>query len=317
MDEDTIPDHVDPQGTHVPLQVLQMCQELSETLMFDAFGKRPFPWQKAIITHLNLMTCPASGIPPSPTFLCAPTGGRKSTARDSFSAGGQGFVSWTVAPLLSLGEDQVIKINANSATGNGAVVAFHLDHCPHPAQQRDICQRIVQIAGHSSSTVCITSSPQALANNKQHFALHRSLLDKHLLKPLTVDELQLFVQFGRQFRNEFFALKEKVFAPLSLSGGKRSRTPTLFMTATATTAMLSQTTLLTGLVFSRRNIFWPGPNDMLQRRCQFEFLMTSQPIGILASIVDKLTRRWKLMALGARQLSSLIFGTKSKISPIA
>jgi hypothetical protein len=110
MDEDTIPDHVNPQYTDVPLQVLQMCQELSEISMFDAFGKRPFPWQRAIITHLNLMTCPASGIPPSPTFLCAPTGGGKSIARDSFSAG-QGFVSWTITPLLSLGEDQVIKIN--------------------------------------------------------------------------------------------------------------------------------------------------------------------------------------------------------------
>jgi hypothetical protein len=55
-------------------------------------------------------------------------------ARDSFSAG-QGFVSWTVTPSLSLGEDQVVKVNANSATGDGAVVAFHLDHCPHPAQQ--------------------------------------------------------------------------------------------------------------------------------------------------------------------------------------
>jgi hypothetical protein len=74
MDEDTIPDHISPQYTSVPLPVLQMCQELSEILMVDAFGKKPFPWQKAIITHLNLMTCPTSGIPPSPTFLCAPTG---------------------------------------------------------------------------------------------------------------------------------------------------------------------------------------------------------------------------------------------------
>jgi hypothetical protein len=218
--------------------------------------------------------------------LCAPTGGGKSTARDSFSAG-QGFVSWTIAPLLSLGEDQVIKINANSATGDGAVAAFHLDHCPHPAQQRDICQRMVQIAGHSNSTVCITSSPQALVNNKQCFALHRSSLDKHPLKLLTVDESQLFVQFGRRFCNEFYALKAKAFAPLSLSGGKRSKIPSLFMTATATATMLSQTTLLTGLVFSRCNIFWPGPKDMLQRRCQFEFIITSQPFSILTSIVDK------------------------------
>ena len=37
MDEDTIPDHVNPQHTDVPLPVLQMCQELSEISMFDAF----------------------------------------------------------------------------------------------------------------------------------------------------------------------------------------------------------------------------------------------------------------------------------------
>ena len=95
MDEDTTPNHVNPQRADAPLQVLQMRQELSEMSMFDAFGKRPFPWQRAITTHLNLMTCPASGIPPSPAFLCAPAGGGKSIARDSFSAG-QGFVSWTV-----------------------------------------------------------------------------------------------------------------------------------------------------------------------------------------------------------------------------
>jgi hypothetical protein len=48
-------------------------------------------------------------------------------ARDSFVAG-QGSVLWCISPLLSLGADQVIKINANSANGDGAVVAFHLDH---------------------------------------------------------------------------------------------------------------------------------------------------------------------------------------------
>jgi hypothetical protein len=122
-----------------------------------------------------------SGIPPSPTFLCAPTGGGKLIARDSFSAG-QGSVSWCISPLLSLGADQVIKINANSANGDGAVVAFHLDHYPQPSQQRDICRRIAMITGSSNSTVCITLSQQALVNNKLYFGLYRSLIDKNLLK---------------------------------------------------------------------------------------------------------------------------------------
>jgi hypothetical protein len=125
--------------------------------MFDAFGKSPFPWQRAIITHLNLMTCPSSGIPPLPTFLCAPTGGGKSMARDYFAAG-QGSVSWFISPLLSLGADRVIKINANSANGDGDVVVFRNDHYPKPSQQRDICRRIALITGTSNSMVCITSS---------------------------------------------------------------------------------------------------------------------------------------------------------------
>jgi hypothetical protein len=40
MDEDTITDHLNPLYTYVPLSVLQMCQELSEISMIDAFGKR-------------------------------------------------------------------------------------------------------------------------------------------------------------------------------------------------------------------------------------------------------------------------------------
>jgi hypothetical protein len=102
--------------------------------------------------------------------------------------------------LLSLGADQVIKINDNlDQHGNGAVVAFHLNHYyHHPAQQRAICQHISQITSISSSTVCITSSPQALVNNKLYYGLlyHELLRQKDLLKLLTVNELQLFVQFG-------------------------------------------------------------------------------------------------------------------------
>jgi hypothetical protein len=138
MDKNTILDHLNPQYNHIPLPVLQMCQELNEILMIDVFGKSHFPWQKAIITHLNLMTCPTSGIPPSPTFLCAPTGGGKLIARDYFVAE-QGNISWCILPLLSLGADQVIKINQNLAPGNGAVVAFHIDHYRLPSTQQWGC----------------------------------------------------------------------------------------------------------------------------------------------------------------------------------
>jgi hypothetical protein len=172
-----------------------MCQELSEISMVDAFGKKPFPWQKAIITHLNLMTCPTSGIPPSPTFLCAPTGGGKLIARDSFAAG-QGNVSWCISPLLSLGANQVIKINQNLASGDGAVVAFHLNHYRHPAQQGAIAERVANIRGDSKTTVCITSSPQALVNNKIYYSLYPDLLQKDLLMLLTLTSCNCSYSLG-------------------------------------------------------------------------------------------------------------------------
>jgi hypothetical protein len=60
--------------------------------------------------------------------------------------------------LLSLGADQVIKINQNSAIGDGAVavVASHLDYYCHPAQQKAIAECIAKITGNSNSTVVIT-----------------------------------------------------------------------------------------------------------------------------------------------------------------
>jgi hypothetical protein len=69
--------------------------------MIDAFGKSHFLWQKAIVTHLNLMTCPTSGIPPLATFVCAPMGRGKLIAHVFFAAG-QGNVSWCISP--SVGE---------------------------------------------------------------------------------------------------------------------------------------------------------------------------------------------------------------------
>jgi hypothetical protein len=47
-----------------------MCQELSEISMIDAFGKRPFPCQKAIITHLNLIRLLT---PPLASHHCLPS----------------------------------------------------------------------------------------------------------------------------------------------------------------------------------------------------------------------------------------------------
>jgi hypothetical protein len=92
-------------------------------------------------------------------------------------------------------------------------VAFHLGHYRQPTQQQAICQRIVKITGVFNSTVCITSTPQALVNNKHYYGLYCELLRKDLLKLLTVDKLQLFVQFGQQFCNKFLPSRIKYLHP--------------------------------------------------------------------------------------------------------
>jgi hypothetical protein len=60
------------------------------------------------------------------------------------------------------------------------------------------------------------------------------------------------------------------------------------MTATTMTTILEHTALLTGLTFCLCNIFWPGPEHMLQRLWLIEFVMTLQPFSVLTSLVDKL-----------------------------
>jgi hypothetical protein len=98
--------------------------------------------------------------------------------------------------LLFLGADQVIKINQNLAHGNGAVVAFYFNYSHQPAQQQAICQCISQITGIYNTTVCITSLPQALVNNKLYYGSYCDLLCKVLLKLLMADELQLLAWFN-------------------------------------------------------------------------------------------------------------------------
>jgi hypothetical protein len=85
-------------------------------------------------------------------------------------------------------------------------------------------------------------------------------------------------------------MKDKVVAPLSLSGGKQSRISILFMTVTAMTTILEQTALLTGLIFCQCNIFWPGPANMLQHHCQIEFATVWCQVVVFANFCNKVKK---------------------------
>ena len=236
--------------------------------MKEAFGKSPYDWQISVISHLLLMTWESPGNAPAPVFFVAPTGGGKSLTRDSFAAS-QGGVSWCVCPLLALGADQEFKINQHSQNGDGCILAIHLDEYKGDAAQRDLCGRLQRLTARSRSTLIILSSPQAITNRHFH-SLFLHFVKNNLLRLFSVDEVQLFVQFGLRFRSEFFAMKLKVFRHLLLGAGGATRCPVLFMTATADQTILQQTELLTGLTFAPPNLLWPPADLLLVRRCNFK-----------------------------------------------
>jgi hypothetical protein len=274
-----------------------MCRQLAVLSMQNAFGRTPYDWQANVLCHLNKMTTKKSQVHPAPVFLCQPTGGGKSMVRDAFAAG-QGGVTWSVSPLLSLGADQETKINQNALQGDGGIVAIHLDHYRSQEQQQALSDRISGLTMNSATTVIILSSPQAICNNPIYQLLFQLLIDKSLLVLFCIDEAHLFVQFGLWFRDEFLSLKQHVFQKLS-RGGNKSIVPILFMTATATETIINQITLLTGLSFDTSlNVFWPTPLQMRRRVCTIKFYITNRIMETVKALVTPL---YKALAQGDRQ----------------
>jgi hypothetical protein len=150
---------------------------------------------KAIITHLNLMTCLPLCIPASPTFLCAPP--EESRLHVTLSLlDGQRFLVFSPCSLLEL--IKLSKSALNSANGDGAVVAFistTIVNLLNNALSVSVFHRLL------GSQILRCASPHRHKKKQIRSKLYYGYLDllrNDLLKLLTVDELQLFVQFGRR-----------------------------------------------------------------------------------------------------------------------
>lgn len=305
----------------VPPSLYRLCQETGQVSMQEAFNKTPYDWQQFLISHLLLMTCPASTFPPAPVFLCAPTGGGKSLARDSFAAT-QGRVSWCICPLLSLGVDQEKNINYHSQQGDGSVVAFHIDSYRSASAQRSLCNRVKALRPDSKSSVVIISSPQALTKNQEYLGLFCYLVENSMLSLFSVDEVQLFVQFGARFRSEFYGLCNNVFPRLIADDqGAITKCPILFMTATSNKTHLEQVEAMTGLVFDKtRNLLWPTADELVQRNVYIHVDMTVRPMVKLSSFLlglaakskeDSVQRKWLVFANSRVKVEELAENTKA------
>jgi superfamily II DNA helicase RecQ len=170
-------------------------RRLVKVAMKTAFGCTPYKWQEDAICHLLKMADRRLGIPPTPVFLCRPTGGGKLLVRDTFSVI-QGGITWCITPLLSLSADQKAKINIKAAQNDGTILVAHLDEFTPDAKPQGICRCLDALSVQSGLSVVVLCSPQAFGNHKIYRLLFKKLCDNDKISLLLcIDEVHLFVQF--------------------------------------------------------------------------------------------------------------------------
>ena len=113
------------------------------------------------------------------------------------------------------------------------------------------------------------ASPQALVEKPYWKSFVHRLIQKSMLRFITVDEIQLFVHYSLSFWSQFAMLLTTIFRQIK-NGQFATNIPVLFMTASCNFEMYEQLVSLTGLKFypDNRHIFWPG-SSMLTKRSVF------------------------------------------------
>ena len=99
-----------------------------------------------------------------------------------------------------------------------------------------------------------------------------------MIRFVVVDEIHLVNHFGRTFRNEFGALKDKLFAPL------QNMIPMMFITATCTKEICESFQTLLGVTISNQH--WPSPRKMATRQIAFNLFYTTQPLRLAKPIIE-------------------------------
>jgi hypothetical protein len=253
--------------------------------MQSVFGLVPHAWQEEAISHILALAKDDSC---APLLLVRPTGGGKSAVRDTVGVILAG-VSLTISPLLSLAADQTDKIVMRASQAFGNVVSFHLDEIKDKTEQQAVATSVSNLGNDTTQTVFLFASPQVFVNNPIWRKLLDLIIQKKLLRFVSVDEIHLFVHFARSFRQEFAWLKPYLFSKLQARGSAmRTTVPVLFMTATCNETILENVELLSGLKFHQANVFWPPPSGMRHRNVIFDVLYSSRPLAVIQPRLKKM-----------------------------
>ena len=259
---------------------IEEVHELIKTTMDEVFSLKPKKNQLEAISHLILMSL--EKIPIKPLLLCQPTGCGKSMVRDVF-ASSVGGITINIAPLLSLNADQNNKLKSKIKCKN--VHCIHLDEYDNKSHVTKINQLLRLHPVNSSLTIIVFTSPQRLLKYNQYIETIYALMKEKTLKLISVDEIQLFTQFGLWFRVEFLKLKEVLFEKT------KNKIPLLFMTASANKTMLHYFKLITSVDFDNNNVMWPNVKGMSSRQQEIIFNPSSQFHRIIRPIAKNIDNK--------------------------
>jgi superfamily II DNA helicase RecQ len=138
----------------------------------------------------------------SSVLLVEPTGGGKSSVRDTHA----------IVPLLSLGTDQAQKMKRFSKAESGIINSINLDDYKNEESRRCIVTDLLTYEHNTQQTFLLFSSPQTIVNSKCFQDFIATINSKTMLTMVCIDEIQLFVKFGKSgFRKEFSELKRYLF----------------------------------------------------------------------------------------------------------
>ena len=236
----------------------------------DWHGKTARPWQVNACGEVIKRHTLQPTFPPilRPLLLVRATGGGKSAVRDvaGFLCGG---ISITIVPLLSLAADQTSKLTqlSLSQTLHHCLQVFNLDVIRSKKLNTVLRNHLEQMTNTDASKkrVFLFSSPQKITSNPQWQETLSRCCDNGSLRLLAIDECHLYASHGMEFRAEFGELRKCLFKTLTRQS--KIPIPVLFMTATASPAMVDDLQTLTGLRFDvKEDLIWPHRHSGVHRR---------------------------------------------------
>ena len=261
------PDFPSPPNTPYALPLLEQAILLSFT---DWHDKTARPWQvNACGEVIKRHTMQPTSFPIlRPVLLVRSTGGGKSAVRDvsGFLCGG---ISITIVPLLSLAADQTTKLTdlASSQGLNHRLQVFNLDVIRSPKLNDTLRNHLEQFtsADASKKRVFLFTSPQKITTNPPWQETISRCCHNGTLRLIGIDECHLYASHGMEFRAEFGALRKCLFKIVTRQS--KIPIPVLFMTATASSAMVEDLQTLTGLRFDvTQDLLWPHRHSGVHRR---------------------------------------------------